>query len=737
MPSSSHKRKTAEIDKTDPTTVRKSRRILENTEHSSKSTKDRHQSFIAEFDRCDPVSGRCAPLRRPREGIDTSDIAKKEPCRDVFIRCRVKKLPFDDAKEDALIERVVNDLASRSGAPDHILLELSYFFQRSVKLGDEIVMLVRCNSRMMSPFWTADVVSESLVCELDDKPLFNLHPMVIESPSKANVTKDLIEYVNSTPFSKRRMILDDVKPEDLRNSTQAKAKLATWCYQYGFTMTYVTGDDPDPDGEFEIPVLLEPIELLRSSSVSSRGGRATRRREGGLDIMMPNEEMLVCCSKDDNMDVANIDEEEEYRGNVDLERVISELARTNPTSVVKIRDALKEYSTTRSKKRREWLDFVTRIPVGNGSLANFNALSLKEDVTASRDVDGSLLPNAGEILLTLVERELDAVVHGMYGARNFVMEIAGRSISAALSLSALNNGKKEKKKKDGHHSFAEEDVVNTISPSLRAILLEGPPGCGKTTFATRAMGSALRRPVRVINVGGAKDASTLIGHSYTYDGSRPGRIMEEIVASGVIDPIIVFDEVDKISDTNSGHEIVNVLMSMVDPAQHHAFTDTYLAGVPVDLSGVMVVMTCNDSSLVNRILLDRVRIVHVPSPTSSEYLTITKNYVFPRTLKNYGFLNNAGPLSDEMARALVRETEMDAHKENNAPSSGMRGIEKLVERVVLNANLRCIRENSHELTVKEEDLANVSRMMREENRLAEECSARVAATKGAFTSMYT
>jgi ATP-dependent Lon protease len=213
--------------------------------------------------------------------------------------------------------------------------------------------------------------------------------------------------------------------------------------------------------------------------------------------------------------------------------------------------------------------------------------------------------------------------------------------------------------------------------------------------------------------------------------------MEEIVASGVIDPIIVFDEVDKISDTNSGHEIVNVLMSMVDPAQHHAFTDTYLAGVPVDLSGVMVVMTCNDSSLVNRILLDRVRIVHVPSPTSSEYLTITKNYVFPRTLKNYGFLNNAGPLSDEMARALVRETEMDAHKENNAPSSGMRGIEKLVERVVLNANLRCIRENSHELTVKEEDLANVSRMMREENRLAEECSARVAATKGAFTSMYT
>lgn len=647
--------------KTDSTIPpRKSRRLI--------AKNDAH-TFDEELDLCVHPSS-------VREGID-ANVDIHAPCHDVFIRCRVKAAVLEKS-DDALMELVIRALAHRSGAPDNVFFRLSYFFQWSVVFKNEIIMLVRCPTHKMSPLWTANVVSELLESELDDKPLLNLLPQAVVSSFRADVIMKLIEYINPTPFATFRLPMNQHNCLDVLKSS-SPAKRLEWRGQEGYVMMLVQSTDPDPKGEIEIPVVIDPIKTLRAHF------RNTHSKQRML------------CSVGD----------EETKQSAELERVVDVLSRTNPTAVVKIKDTQKDYSTTHSKKRKEWLDFVSRLPVGRGSLPNL--------VNTSS-------PSNASVMLEQAETELDAVVHGMYGARNAVMEMAGRCISSAVERVVVSG-------------------TPTESPSLRAILLEGPPGSGKTTFAMRAMGNALKRPVRMINVGGAKDASTLIGHSYTYEGSRPGRIMEEIVASGVIDPILVFDEVDKISDTSHGHEIANVLMSLVDPTQNHAFTDTYMAGVPIDLSNVLVVMTCNDASLVNRILLDRVRVVRVPALTPSELITITKNYVFPRTLRNNGFFN-AEPLSDETARLLIREGKKNERSENhtidpNSYTTGMRSIEKLVERVVLNANLRCIRnDDDGELRITSEDVDDVCRMIKEENRLIEEAFARSGA-KSALTSMYT
>lgn len=232
-------------------------------------------------------------------------------------------------------------------------------------------------------------------------------------------------------------------------------------------------------------------------------------------------------------------------------------------------------SSTTSAKVKRWLDFVARIPFDRTSPG------FESDSAVST--------------LQSVEATMDDHVRGMHAAKTAVKELAVRALIAR---------------------------DRPVRP--RALLLEGPPGCGKTTFLTRTAGPALRRPTRVINLGGARDASFLFGHDFTYEASRPGRLIDEWVASGVRDPLIVLDEIDKVSDTPGGREIVHFLMCLTDPVQNTAIVDNYLNGVSVDLSHVLFAFTCNDAATVDPVLLDRLRVVAVPGMTDEDkYATAT------------------------------------------------------------------------------------------------------------------
>lgn len=228
------------------------------------------------------------------------------------------------------------------------------------------------------------------------------------------------------------------------------------------------------------------------------------------------------------------------------------------------------------------------------------------------------------------------------------------------------------------HDTAKQEVLRLICTWLNAgastgfaIGLEGSPGVGKTSFAKRALARSMDRPFCFISLGGASDASGLLGHSYTYEGAVPGRLTESVVASQRMDPVIFFDELDKISSSPKGEEIVHALIHLTDPVQNEHIRDRYLHGIELDFSRAVLVFSYNDPTRVNPILLDRIKRIKLHTPKHDEKLTICRNHLIPRALSNFPDLQVA--LADDIVDFIVRK---------NAHEAGLRGIEKDIAHLV-------------------------------------------------------
>ena len=163
------------------------------------------------------------------------------------------------------------------------------------------------------------------------------------------------------------------------------------------------------------------------------------------------------------------------------------------------------------------------------------------------------------------------------------------------------------------HSKAKNAILQIIAqnfsnPTGQSVVLgiQGPMGNGKTTLVEKGVSKVLNRPFIHISLGGAKDSSFLEGHDYTYIGSKWGKIADVLMKSEYMNPIFYFDELDKVSHTEKGDEIINVLMHLIDTSQNSKFEDKYFTGVNIDLSKATFIFSYNDSSLVSPILMDRI-----------------------------------------------------------------------------------------------------------------------------------
>lgn len=243
--------------------------------------------------------------------------------------------------------------------------------------------------------------------------------------------------------------------------------------------------------------------------------------------------------------------------------------------------------------------------------------------------------------------------------------------------------------------FGHEDAKNTILMELarrirnpesheRAIGLQGPPGNGKTTLM-KSVASALGRPFIFIPLGGITGSDYLVGHDYTYEGSQPGRIVQGLCDAGTMDPVILFDELDKIGESSKALEVYNLLCHLTDPSQNSEFHDKYLSNIPIDISKAMLLFTYNDASLIHPILRDRLFQIKTEGFNQKHKKQILKDYVIPSTCKHVGFDESKLTFSDEAVQTIL-----DKYDEDKSSKTGVRTIERAVHEIISKFNLHLI-----------------------------------------------
>jgi ATP-dependent Lon protease len=282
-------------------------------------------------------------------------------------------------------------------------------------------------------------------------------------------------------------------------------------------------------------------------------------------------------------------------------------------------------------KLRTWIDGFMRIPFGLNV-----PLPVKMD-------DGSE-PCAKFLAETRLS--LDNAVYGMQPAKTQIMQILAQWIA--------NPG----------------SVGNVIA-------LKGPMGVGKTSFARNGVANVLKRPFEFFSLGGATDSANFVGHSYTYEGSMWGRIVDSLISARCMNPVMYFDELDKVSETPHGQEIVSMLIHLTDRSQNSQFHDRYFAGVDIDLSQCLFVFSFNDESRVHPILKDRMQVITCTGYSADDKFQIVEKYIWPQMLERTNFKDLT--IKSDAIKFLIREYSSD--------EEGVRTLIRALEALTTRINL--------------------------------------------------
>lgn len=223
----------------------------------------------------------------------------------------------------------------------------------------------------------------------------------------------------------------------------------------------------------------------------------------------------------------------------------------------------------------------------------------------------------------------------------------------------------------------------------------GAPGTGKTSIG-QSIARALQRKYVRVSLGGVRDEADIRGHRRTYIGAMPGRIIDGIRKSGVSNPVMVLDEIDKLSQSYNG-DPASALLEVLDPEQNSTFTDHYL-NVPYDLSDVLFICTANTLDTIPAPLLDRMEIIRFQGYTPIEKLQIAKTHLLPKAMKSVGISENDLVVDEDALVAMIRDYTQEA---------GVRGLKKCMDMLCRSCAVQIVNGSGERLTVEEKDLRSL------------------------------
>ena len=235
------------------------------------------------------------------------------------------------------------------------------------------------------------------------------------------------------------------------------------------------------------------------------------------------------------------------------------------------------------------------------------------------------------------------------------------------------------------HKEAKSHILQVISKWIKnpqssgnILALQGPMGNGKTTLVKEGIAKAINRPFAFITLGGASDSSFFDGHNFTYEGSKWGRIVEILIESKCMNPIFYFDELDKVSETQKGDEIIHLLTHLTDTSQNDRFQDNYFSGVNLDLSKALFIFSFNDENKIDKILKDRMHVIHTKGFKTADKIHITNDYLLPELLNTYKYHDNI-TFDDKIIECII---ENYTQKEE-----GVRNLKRCLENIVSKVNM--------------------------------------------------
>jgi len=362
----------------------------------------------------------------------------------------------------------------------------------------------------------------------------------------------------------------------------------------------------------------------------AKGGYNLRKNVGKYEILTPDEKQ-------------KLEETEKMLFELNRHKIpprhkvlLSQMTLASKAKIIENMDRvnnMNSYSSEYSKLTR-WIDGVLKLPFGKYYELPISLSSPNHEITS---------------YLTNVENVMDDCIYGQRTAKEKILEFVGKWITNP----------------------------NSTNEPLAFV---GEKGTGKTTLAKEGIAKALGRPFCMVSLGGESDAASFKGHDYTYEGSRWGRIVDMIIGTQCMNPVIFFDELDKLSTTRSGEEITGMLMHLTDTTQNDKFSDKYFSGIDIDLSKALFIFSYNDPEKLNPILRDRLTEIKFSSFKKQDKLIIAKNFLIKRACENIGLRMDNYIFNDDTLSNLIE-------KYTPREESGVRSLKRIIETLFLRLNL--------------------------------------------------